>query len=60
MRTNTSKLGGMETKIKTLRKKGLTYNEIKEKLKCSKGTISYHLGRGQKKKSYERTREIKK
>tara|TARA_R110000744_G_scaffold190390_2_gene309534 strand:+ start:201 stop:953 length:753 start_codon:yes stop_codon:yes gene_type:complete len=60
MRTNTSKLRDIGVKIKTLRKKGLSYNEIKKKLKCSKGTISYHLGRGQKKKSYERTREIKK
>lgn len=32
----------MKEKILKLRKEGLTYNEIKEKLGCSKSTISYH------------------
>lgn len=33
---------GLKLKILKLRKKGLTYNEIKNELNCSKGTISYH------------------
>lgn len=37
--------------IKKLRDEGYTYLEISEELKCSKGTISYHLGKGQKEKS---------
>lgn len=37
--------------IKKLRDEGYTYFEISEELKCSKGTISYHLGKGQKEKS---------
>lgn len=37
-----------------LRAEGKSYNEIAEQLGCSKGTISYHLGYGQK----EKTRSI--
>ena len=32
----------MKEEIIELRQKGYSYNEIKEKLKCSKSTISYH------------------
>ena len=46
----------MKDKILELRAQGLTYNEIKNELGCSKGTISYHLGPGQKEKSYKRNR----
>lgn len=41
----------MKEKILELRAQGKTYNEIKETLGCSKGTISYHCGEGQKEKS---------
>jgi transposase len=38
-------------KIIQLRAEGKTYNEIQKILGCSKGTISYHVGEGQKEKS---------
>lgn len=41
----------MKEKILKLRKEGKTYDEIKEILKCSKGTISYHCGENQKEKA---------
>ena len=34
--------------ILRLREEGKTYKEIQDELGCSKGTISYHLGEGQK------------
>lgn len=33
---------GLKEQIIDLRKKGLSYNEIAEQLKCSKGSVSYH------------------
>lgn len=44
-------------KIKELKSKGKTYNEIANELNCSKGTISYHLGLGQKEKTLNRQRK---
>lgn len=41
----------MKEKILKLRKLGYSYRKIQKKLKCSKGTISYHCGKGQKSKS---------
>lgn len=41
----------MKDKILELREEGKTYNEIKEILNCSKGTIAYHCGNGQKEKT---------
>ena len=38
-------------KIIALHKEGKSYSEIQKILGCSKGTISYHLGSGQKEKS---------
>lgn len=40
-----------------LRSEGKTYRQIQEELGCSKGTISYHLGFGQKEKSNERSQK---
>ena len=45
----------MKEQILQLRAQGKTYNEIKEQLGCSKGTIAYHCGEGQKEKTKERT-----
>lgn len=45
--------------ILRLRAEGKTYNEIEAELGCSKGTISYHLGVGQKAKSLGRQRETR-
>jgi len=35
----------MKEKILELRKKGYSYNEIVEELKCAKSTVSYHLSK---------------
>ena len=43
--------------IIALRKQGKTYKEIKDALGCSKGTIAYHLGEGQKDKTRQRSRD---
>lgn len=42
-------------RIFELRAEGKTYDEIKELIGASKGTISYHLGEGQREKTNERT-----
>ena len=41
----------MKEQILQLRSEGKTYDEIKEILGCSKGTISYHCGGNSKQKS---------
>ena len=41
----------MKEQILSLRSQGLSYNQIVAKLGCSKGTVSYHCGHGQKEKS---------
>ena len=41
-------------KIIELRKSGLTYNQIKNQLNCSKSNICYHLADGQKQKNKNR------
>ena len=43
--------------ILKLRAEGKTYREIQEILGCSKGTISYHLGSGQKQKAFQRSQK---
>lgn len=40
--------------ILRLRAEGKSYNEIQAELGCSKGTIAYHCGEGQKQKSLNR------
>lgn len=45
----------LKDEIIKLRKKGYTYNQIKDELNCSKGTIAYHVGEGQVEKSKERS-----
>jgi CRISPR/Cas system Type II protein with McrA/HNH and RuvC-like nuclease domain len=50
----------MKEEILKLRADGKSYNEIKSILNCSKGTIAYHCGKGQKdkyKKNRNRRRE---
>ena len=54
LRTNASIERGLKEKIFALGKKDLTYDEIKEKLGCSKSTIAYHLSEGQKEKAKAR------
>lgn len=46
-------------KILELRELGKTYDEIKDELECSKGTIAYYLGDGQKEKSGNRRRKYR-
>ena len=50
----------MREKILKLREEGKSYNQIKEILGCSKGTIAYHCGDGQKEKSKNRSQGWKK
>ena len=45
--------------ILRLRAEGKTYNQIKEILGCSKGTISHHLGAGQKEKTAIRRKKTR-
>jgi len=47
----------MKEEILKLRNDGKTYNQIKEILGCSKGTIAYHCGDGQKEKSSRRRKK---
>ena len=41
----------MKDEILKLRSEGKTYSEIKKELGCSKSTISYYCGKGQKEKA---------
>lgn len=50
----------MKEKILKLREEGLSYNEIVARLGCSKGTVAYHCGDGQKEKTRNRTRTLRK
>ncbi len=47
----------LSEQIIQLYSEGKTYSQIKETLNCSKGTISYHLGEGQKEKTRGRTKD---
>jgi len=47
----------MKNKILELSASGMNYTQIKEELGCSKGTISYYLGEGQKEKTLARQRD---
>ena len=57
MRNNKSIRRGLKEKIIALAEQGWSYNMIKRRLNCSKSTISYHLGEGQKEKSRARVRK---
>lgn len=48
----------MKEQILKLRAEGKNYNEIKDILGCSKGTISYHCGQGQRVKTNERRKQL--
>jgi hypothetical protein len=47
----------LKDEIIKLRDQGLSYNQIRDRLGCSKGTISYHCGEGQKSKVLDRTKK---
>jgi len=47
----------MKEKILELRNEGKTYKQIQLILNCSKSTISYHCGEGQKEKTKKRTKQ---
>ena len=49
----------MKEKILELRKLGKSYNEIQLTLGCSKSTISFHCGLGQKLKNTQRRRKFR-
>lgn len=44
----------MKEQILKLREEGKSYNEICKALNCTKATVSYHCGKGQKEKSKQR------
>jgi DNA-binding MarR family transcriptional regulator len=47
----------LKEQIIELRNRGYTYKEIKKTLGCSIGTVSYHLGVGQKEKTISKKRD---
>ncbi len=49
----------VKARILELKAEGKTYLQIQKELGCSKGTISYHLGVGQKEKTKNRVRKSK-
>ena len=57
MKNNKSIKRGLKEKIIALASKGFSYRQIQKELGCSKSTISYHLGDGQKDKAYARVRK---
>ena len=59
MRNDKSRLRRLGERILELHLMGLSYRQIEEELGCSKSTISYHLGEGQKKKAYLRMKKSK-
>lgn len=52
--------GELKNKILELRSQGHSYNYIENALGCSKGTISFHCGTGQKEKSLARNNKRRK
>ena len=46
----------LKPKIIELKEKGYSYNKIVAELGCAKSTVSYHLGKNQKKKALSRKR----
>jgi CRISPR/Cas system Type II protein with McrA/HNH and RuvC-like nuclease domain len=46
----------VKDKILELRSQGKSYKYIVKILGCSRGTVSYHCGKGQKEKTYNRTK----
>ena len=56
-RTQVSIERGIGDKVTILRQQGKNYREISKKLDISKGTVSYHLGKGQKEKTKESNRK---
>lgn len=50
----------MKDQILKLREEGKSYREIQEILGCSKGTVAYHCGEGQKEKNSDRMRKRRK
>jgi biotin operon repressor len=50
----------LKENIMRLRQEGKTYNQIRDELGCSKGTIAYHVGEGQKEKSLGRMEKRRK
>lgn len=47
----------LHKEIIKLKEQGYSYAQIKNELKCSKGTISYYLGKGQKEKHRKRQKK---
>lgn len=52
-----AKPSNIKNLILELRKQNKSYREIQKQLGCSKGTISYHLGEGQKDRTKSNTKK---
>ena len=50
----------LKSKIIELYNQGYSYNQIVDEIGCSKGTIAYHVGKGQKEKYRKRNYKAKK
>jgi len=59
MRNNKSIKRNLAERIKKLHARGFSFRKIEKKLGCSKGAISYHISKGQKKKALARQRKYK-
>ena len=59
MQNKASKKRNLGQKIKDLAAKGYSYRKIEKKLGCSKGSIAYYLGKGQKQKAAQRQETYK-
>ena len=57
MRNNKSIKSGLKEDIIWLADRGESYRQIQKRLGCSKSTISFHLGEGQKEKNNARVRK---
>ena len=49
----------LKESIEALRAQGKPYSEIQQELKCSKSTIAYYLGEGQKEKTQKRQNDAR-
>jgi len=49
----------LRDQILELKAQGRSYNDIQKELKCSKGTIAYYLGEGQKEKAQKRQNDAR-
>lgn len=52
-------MNDVKDQILALRAQGKSYREIQNEVGCSKGTIAYHCGKGQKEKTRKRAKRLR-